>query len=170
MPKHTCPRPENWGRFRSLSNREFSFPFLPIGLLEAQIGSKLRTAAKFETTGCGLAFHHAFDWQSRGRLGLEVWCLARRRSAPATRSREWSVQRPSVKISTTRVARSTGSARRKPSFGRQITAWRCAPNHEGSSSPIRDHPRRSQRQSQCCFRSDSCSWQAVCSVGRAVEP
>ena len=39
MPKHTCPRPENWDRFRSLSNRGFSFPFLPIGLLEAQIGS-----------------------------------------------------------------------------------------------------------------------------------
>src|ERR1700730_8213468 len=39
-----------------------------VGSLEPQIGSKLRTAARAETTGYARAFRHAVDSQPRGRL------------------------------------------------------------------------------------------------------
>ena len=69
-------------------------------------GSKHRTAAKAETTGCARASHRAFDSQRRGRSRLAVWCPARRRRALATRFRQWSVQRPSLTISNRRAGRS----------------------------------------------------------------
>lgn len=69
-------------------------------------GSKHRTAAKAETTGCARASHRAFDSQRRGRSRSAVWCPARRRCALATRFRQWSVQRPSLTISNRRAGRS----------------------------------------------------------------
>jgi hypothetical protein len=69
-------------------------------------GSKHRTAAKAETTGCARASHRAFDSQRRGRSRSAVWCPARRRCALATRSRQWSARRPSVTISNRRARRS----------------------------------------------------------------
>jgi hypothetical protein len=36
--------------------------------LRSHVGSKLRTAAKDETTGYARAFRRAFDWQQRCRL------------------------------------------------------------------------------------------------------
>jgi hypothetical protein len=81
---------------------------IPIGMHSDALtsGSKRRTAARAETTGCARASRRAFDSQPRGRSHSAVWCPARRRCALATRFRRWSVQRPSVTISNRKAQRS----------------------------------------------------------------
>lgn len=59
-------------------------------------GNKPHTAAKAETTDYAPAGRRAFDSRPRCRLRPAVWYPAPRRRAPATRSRKWSVQRPSL--------------------------------------------------------------------------
>ena len=61
-------------------------------------GSKPRTVARAGTTGYARAYRRAFDWQPKGRLGSGVWYRARRRYAPTTQFRQWSVQRPSASM------------------------------------------------------------------------
>jgi hypothetical protein len=72
--------------------------------------SRFHTAAKAGTTGCARACRRACDSPPRGHSRSVVWCLARRRCALATRCRKWSVQRPSITISTRNGRRSIGNA------------------------------------------------------------
>ena len=72
-------------------------------------GSKLHNAAKGGTTDYARANRRVSDLQPRGRQRSAVWYPARQRSAQATRSRQWSVQRPSVTISNRTTQRSIRS-------------------------------------------------------------
>jgi len=54
--------------------------------------NRRRIAARAETTDYSRAFHRAFDWQPRGRLGSAVGCPAPRRCAPAAQFQQWSGQ------------------------------------------------------------------------------
>jgi hypothetical protein len=81
-------------------------PIPPVEALGILLGNRPHTAARAETTGFGRASHRAVDSQPRGHFGSAVGCPAPRKCAPATRFRQWSAQRPSVSISTTRALRS----------------------------------------------------------------
>jgi hypothetical protein len=59
-------------------------------------GSKPHTAAKAETMDYAPAGRHAFDSRPRCRSRSAAGYPAPHRRAPATRSRKWSVQRPSL--------------------------------------------------------------------------
>jgi hypothetical protein len=71
--------------------------------------NKSHTTAKAETTGCWRAFRRAVDLRPRGHSRSLVWCPGRRRCAPATRFRQWSVQRPSFTLSNRNAGRSIRS-------------------------------------------------------------
>ena len=91
-------RPLHIEFFRNLLGSFTSLQFRQVGVPDSQVGSKLHTAAKAETTGCARACHRAFDSQPRGRSRSAVGCPARRRCALATRFQQWCAQRPSIPI------------------------------------------------------------------------
>jgi hypothetical protein len=78
-----------------------------------RLDNRCHTDARGETTGCWPVSHRAFDSRPRDRLRSTVWRPAQRGYAPATRFRLWSVQRPSVPIST-RKAKEVKLERRLP--------------------------------------------------------
>ena len=166
MPKRTCPRPENRDRFRSLSNRRFSFPSLPIGLLETQRGIRHQIAARAETTGyCLASRRRRFAAEGSLERSSLVSDSAKMRFSNSISAMVCSASIAS-QISTTRAARSM------PAIFRQMNsrAWRCVPSHRDRQSPTQDHPPRSQRRTQCCFRTDKCPSSAGYSVVTMVEP
>jgi hypothetical protein len=102
--------PDGANRPAALSSSSVSPQFRPVGVREAQVGNRRHTAATAETMGYARAFHRAFDWQPRGRLGSAVECPGLRRCALATRFRQWSSQRSSSQSSVGTVNWSNGCA------------------------------------------------------------